>query len=101
QRTPSAARFRRKGPSRMDIDIQHEQHFDTSPLSSLAITAAEQLEEAFDGDARLRTVMLVVEVETDSEFRILVMADDDREWVREKFLDEALCTVEAARIAAA
>lgn len=70
---------------------------DTSPLGRLTAQMMEQLEAAYGDSHSLRTVAIIAECDSPTDGKIIVGCSDDRPWVWEAFLHEALGTVERRR----
>lgn len=67
---------------------------DATVLGLFASQVMEKIGEDFDGDADIRTVAIVVEVDTGEDTHILVACDEDRPWVQKEFLHQAIDTLE-------
>lgn len=70
---------------------------DTTPLGSLTAQMMEAIAADFGDDFQIRTVALVVEVDSAETDQILVRCSDDRSWLLAALLNEAIDTVEATR----
>lgn len=64
-------------------------------ITTFAANMAEQLADQYSDEAFVRTQALVVEIDDgDAGIEIRVLCSDDRAWVQEKFLDQALEALE-------
>jgi len=63
---------------------------DTTQVGSLAANVMEHIEDKYDDDTTVRTVAIVVEVDTGDSTTIVTRCNDDRSWVQMRFLEEAL-----------
>lgn len=70
---------------------------DTTPLGTLTATMMESISADFGEDFQIRTVALVVEVDSPDVDQILVRCSDDRSWLLQALLHEAIDTVEETR----
>lgn len=63
---------------------------DTTLLGHMtAITMDDIAEHFVDDDQTIRTVMIIVEVDSPTAGEFVIRSTDDRPWVQEAFLDEA------------
>jgi hypothetical protein len=68
---------------------------DTTPLGLFVTKVMEQVGESFDDDAEIRTVGVLVEVDTGDATHIMATCDDDRPWVQIEFLHQAIYSLES------
>ena len=68
---------------------------ETAALGTFVAQLMEQIENQFDDDAQIRTVAVVVEVDTGDATHFRVACDDDRPWVQMEFLGQARDTLES------
>jgi hypothetical protein len=62
---------------------------ETAALGTFVARIMEQIEDQFDDDAKIRTVAVVVEVDTGDATCFRIACDDDRPWVQMEFLGQA------------
>lgn len=70
---------------------------DCTSLGTMSASMMEAIGTDFGDEYRIRTVALVVEVDSDESNQILVRCSDDRSWLLAAFLNEALETVDETR----
>lgn len=70
---------------------------DTMMLGQLTAQTMDAVTEAFSEPYELRTVAIIVEVDSDKGGHLIVKSTEDRPWVLQAFLNEALDAVESLR----
>jgi hypothetical protein len=67
-----------------------DERIDGMPLGELTAEVMESLDEAYGEDCHISMGLVAVEVDLGDQTKIYVRATDERAWVLEKFLEEAL-----------
>ena len=69
---------------------------DTTLIAEVCAQMVERVDEQFGADCTLRTVALVVEVDSGPSTHILAAASDDRPWVQMEFLGQGIDVINHA-----
>lgn len=78
----------------MDMSWEPSEQVDVAPLGRLCAEVMEQISERYGEGARVLTVAVVAEVDTEECSEILVACTDRRAWVQLAFLKEGELSVE-------